>query len=126
MAVQASLSIFHPHIYYSPTNFEGKISTYLHKSGKLGQFPANQLIKYLNPIRTFSCKGKPEYIPSFQSQIYLERESQNALILLAMSFPGHILFISLLYLTGQMVIQSLNIQFLFIYICAAILQVKLA
>lgn len=69
-------------------------------------------------------RSNPIHFPEFAFKFqFLERESQNALILLAMSFPGHIFFISLLILTGQMGVQALNVQFLVIYICAAILQV---
>uniref|UniRef100_A0A915E547 SLC41A/MgtE integral membrane domain-containing protein n=1 Tax=Ditylenchus dipsaci TaxID=166011 RepID=A0A915E547_9BILA len=50
-----------------------KISTYLHQFGKLGVLPANRLITYLNPFRTFALK---------------EKESEHSLILLLMAIPG--------------------------------------
>uniref|UniRef100_A0A183C2T1 MgtE domain-containing protein n=1 Tax=Globodera pallida TaxID=36090 RepID=A0A183C2T1_GLOPA len=34
-----------------------KLSTYLHEFGKHGILPANTLITYVNPLRTFACKG---------------------------------------------------------------------
>jgi solute carrier family 41 len=35
-----------------------KISTYLHRFGKPGILPMNRVITYVNPIRTFSLRGK--------------------------------------------------------------------
>lgn len=37
-----------------------KISTYLHRFGKIGQLPANTLLTYANPMRTFMFKGNNE------------------------------------------------------------------
>lgn len=34
-----------------------KISTYLHRFGKVGILPANLLVTYANPLRTFILKG---------------------------------------------------------------------
>ncbi|KAL3081635.1 hypothetical protein niasHT_033046 [Heterodera trifolii] len=85
-----------------------KLSTSLHRFGKLGILPAHTLLTYVNPLRTFACK---------------ETESNNALILLLMSVPGHLLFIGLLLFTGEMDGQALNLPFMAIYLCATTLQV---
>lgn len=87
-----------------------KISTYLHQFGKVGCLPANRLITYVSPYRAFACK---------------ERESCNAVILLLMSVPGHIVFIALLILSGQVGTTALNVPFLSIYICTAIIQITI-
>lgn len=57
-----SLSVFQPVINGVGGNLvavqASKISTYLHRSGKMGVLPENKLITYILPFRTFALKGK--------------------------------------------------------------------
>uniref|UniRef100_A0A914H2G4 SLC41A/MgtE integral membrane domain-containing protein n=1 Tax=Globodera rostochiensis TaxID=31243 RepID=A0A914H2G4_GLORO len=84
-----------------------RLATYLHQFGKQGILPANTLVTYANPFRTFACK---------------ERESNNAVILLMMSVPGHVLFIGMLLLTGK-TNELPNWSFFLLFLCATTLQV---
>ena len=88
-----------------------KISTHLFRTGKYGRLPANRLLTYLNPLRTFRCK---------------ERESMNALILLGLAVPGHLLFLALICLANNgVVVGWLDPGFVLAYLLAALLQVAL-
>ncbi|KAI1713659.1 divalent cation transporter domain-containing protein [Ditylenchus destructor] len=86
-----------------------KISTYFHQFGKMGVLPANRLVTYLNPLRTFTCK---------------EEESIHAWILLGMALPGHMLFGALIFLIQSHAIRF-NFMFFSFYIIAALIQVAI-
>ncbi|KAI1708410.1 divalent cation transporter domain-containing protein [Ditylenchus destructor] len=86
-----------------------KISTYFHQFGKKGVLPANRLLTYLNPLRTFACK---------------EKESTQAWVLLGMALPGHIIFGALIFLVQSNSIRFYILFFVF-YLAIALIQVSL-
>uniref|UniRef100_A0A914DWL3 SLC41A/MgtE integral membrane domain-containing protein n=1 Tax=Acrobeloides nanus TaxID=290746 RepID=A0A914DWL3_9BILA len=86
-----------------------RISTYLHKFGKMGILPANSLLTYFNPLRTFSCD---------------EDESTQAVILLLMCVPGHIIFLLLIFAV-EIDFSRFNFIFLFLYLVVGAIQVAL-
>ncbi|PAV77182.1 hypothetical protein WR25_15061 isoform B [Diploscapter pachys] len=84
-----------------------RISTYLHQFGIYGQLPANRLLTYLNPIRTFSCQ---------------ESESIIALILLLMCIPGHMIFLVLIFAI-HIGFSTWNWMFFGLYLVIGVVQV---
>uniref|UniRef100_A0A914EIG6 SLC41A/MgtE integral membrane domain-containing protein n=1 Tax=Acrobeloides nanus TaxID=290746 RepID=A0A914EIG6_9BILA len=87
-----------------------RISTYLHKFGEWGVLPANSLLTYLNPLRTYACK---------------EEESVKALILAIMLFPGNIVFLVLIFAISIGNIALWNWVFFFLYLLAAFIHVSI-
>ncbi|CAD5226190.1 unnamed protein product [Bursaphelenchus xylophilus] len=83
----SSLAVFQPVVNGVGGNLvavqASKISTYLHRHGKPGVLPENKIMTYALPIRTFALK---------------EEESIHALLLLLMSIPGHVIFLTVISL----------------------------
>ncbi|KAI6175263.1 hypothetical protein M3Y97_00669300 [Aphelenchoides bicaudatus] len=87
-----------------------KISTYLHRVGKPGLLPANKLITYANPLRTFMLK---------------EEESVHAWFLLLMSIPGHTVFLVILFLiqSGGLFPYKFYLFYIFVGLVAILLYI---
>uniref|UniRef100_A0A0M3HWV4 Divalent cation transporter n=1 Tax=Ascaris lumbricoides TaxID=6252 RepID=A0A0M3HWV4_ASCLU len=81
-----------------------RISTSLYQAAKIGSLPNGPLFRFISPLRAF-----------FSS----ENDSVAARILLLMSIPGHLIFVTTIILIGGI---SFSVYFIVAYLIAAVAQ----
>lgn len=107
-----------------------RLSTALHQQGKPGEFRSKEK-HYVsticpNPFKVFCSGGTNDELSAWKSIscFLLENTSSTTRVLLLMAIPGHLTFVFLIWGLASDYTQ-LSFLFIFLYLTAALIQVKI-